>query len=79
MNIRIIAILAIALITATGALTLHWQKIDAEANAFAKACNDRGGEARRWDGMLQCLGAERKSAVQDPTAAPVSTKGDSNG
>lgn len=36
----------------------NWEKIDTENNAFAKDCNNRGGEAKFDFNARQCIGAK---------------------
>lgn len=36
----------------------NWKEIEAENNAFAEDCNNRGGEAKFEVNARQCLGAK---------------------
>ena len=40
-------------------LTWNWSTRDERANAFVKECNARGGIAKIYDGMLQCVSSMR--------------------
>jgi hypothetical protein len=57
--VAVFAIVAIALISVTTVMNLNWSKANAENNAFAKDCNDRGGIARFDIDARQCIGAHR--------------------
>lgn len=39
-------------------MATNWSRIDAENNAFAKQCNDRGGVAHFGVMARQCIGAK---------------------
>ena len=39
-------------------MTSNWNRIEKENNAFAKECNDRGGEAKFDFNARQCIGAK---------------------
>lgn len=54
-NIVVIAIVALCFIGLLGIVMDHWSKVDADNNAFAKECNDRGGYAEFDASARQCL------------------------
>jgi hypothetical protein len=55
---RIFLAAAVILALGTGAMMANWDRLERDNNAFAKDCNERGGEARFDINARQCIGAK---------------------